>query len=65
MINKSRHVHGERSCHAKLTDKDVIEIRRSYAAKEFSLRTLGLKYGISNVTVFDIIKRKYWKHLAG
>ena len=48
---------------SKLTENDVREIRRSYAECEMSQLDLGYKYGVSNVTISAIIRRKLWKHI--
>lgn len=57
---------GERNARHILTEKDVIEIRETYIPgdREFGVRPLSEKYGVSYVTITKIIGRKIWKHIA-
>lgn len=48
---------------ARLTDADVIEIRRLYMACELTQKQIGERFGISTSEVNKIINRRYWKHL--
>lgn len=48
---------------SRLTDKDVLEIRRLYATGKIYQRILGKMFKISRSHVNSIIKRKYWKHI--
>ena len=57
--NKSR---GERQHLAKLTEKQVREIRKRKAAGEF-LREIAPDYGVSLRTVSLICRREIWKHV--
>ncbi len=50
------------SCH-KLTNEQVLEIRRLYAVGGISYRKLAAMFGICNVTVNDIVRRRIWKHI--
>lgn len=71
--NKRRHVHGERSHHAKLTHAQVLEIRRDYKyekAKKGVRRiyrsnafALAQKYGVSSVVVTNAALRHTYKNL--
>ena len=54
---------GEKSNNAKLTEKDVLEIRRLYANQIISRNGIKLKYGISDSHVSGIVNRRYWKHI--
>lgn len=62
MRRKERHVFGEKSPQAKLTEADVIQIR-SLAKSGLSQREIGERYGVHRVHVGDIIQREYWSHL--
>ena len=53
---------GERNRHAKLTAKDVHEIRARRAMGE-RLAKIGKAFGVSEVTVLDIYSRRTWKHV--
>lgn len=48
---------------AKLTEFQVIEIRRLYSEGLFTLKELGKKYGVHLTLVHAIIKRKKWSHI--
>ena len=49
--------------HAKLTEKEVVEIRKIYKKGDlqFGQSALGKKYGVSHVQIANIVKRKNWK----
>ena len=49
---------------AKLTDGDVREMRRAYAAKEATQCGLATRFGLTQATVWAILHRKTWKHVA-
>lgn len=46
----------------KMTEADIIQIRA--LAKEETYAVVGSKFGISAVTVAQIVHRKTWKHVA-
>lgn len=48
---------------AKLTDDDVLEIRRRYAAGGETYNSLGAEFGVSNVTIGVVVRRKGWTHV--
>jgi hypothetical protein len=54
---------GSRHYLAKLTEDDVCEIRRAYAAGDSNQRELGEAYGILQTTVSRIVLRRSWKHI--
>jgi len=54
---------GERHGKAKLTEDDVREIRRTYAAGGISYRELGLIYGVCKENVYAVVRRKSWVHV--
>ncbi len=56
---------GEDNGFSKLTEEDVLFIRNNYKkySTQFGANALAKKYGISNIQILNIIKRKYWKHL--
>ncbi len=54
---------GAGHCRAKLTEADVLEIRRLYAEKLFTQTQIGDKFSIDQTTVSDICRRKVWTHL--
>lgn len=50
---------------SKLTEAQVIEARSTYMSrsKEFGVRALAKKYGVSHATMQMAISRKTWKHI--
>lgn len=64
-INKGRQrvPHGSEHGMAKLTEAQVLEIRRRYAAKEANQYQLADEYGMSQPIISDIVRRKLWAHL--
>ncbi len=59
MRKKDRHSRGERCRTSKLKDWQVLEIRSSKDRHA----TIARKYGVSQTTIFHIIRRNTWKHL--
>lgn len=53
---------GTELSHAKLTEKDVIDIRNRKASGE-TYRAIADSYGMHTVSIFYIVKRKNWKHI--
>jgi HNH endonuclease len=47
---------------AKLSESDIIEIRKSYGI-ENSYKSLGKKYGVESSNIRAIIKRRSWKNI--
>ncbi len=63
MMKKGRGnwAHGERAAHAKLTEEDVIFIRKNYVKKQKP--ALHHAFGVTKGTVLSIIKNKSWRHV--
>lgn len=55
---------GEANGYAKLTERAVQEIRGRYAAGGITQEQLGVEYGVSQVNIGYIIRRKHWAHLV-
>ena len=51
--------HGEKHGMSKLTAKSVLEIRES----NLSAKEIASKFGVGTTTIYDIRKRKIWKHI--
>lgn len=47
----------------KFTAEQVLEVRRLYKEGNWTHKQLGEKFGMSEPTVADIIKRRTWKHI--
>jgi len=54
---------GEQSGHAKLSEDDVLEIRRSVACGELH-REAALRFGVGRKAVTKIVSRQRWSHVA-
>lgn len=55
---------GELNPRALLTAADVREIRRRYAAGEGSQQAIADEYGVKQVTVSAIVRRRTWRHVS-
>ena len=57
--------HGESHGMHKLSENDVISIRKEYVKgdREHSLHALGEKYGVNYSTIQAIVKGRLWSHL--
>ncbi|WAJ27560.1 HNH endonuclease [Antarcticirhabdus aurantiaca] len=51
---------GERHLQAKLTEADVLEIRKAAASGGQSQREISERYGVSQAAVSDIIRNRSW-----
>ena len=58
-VAKMRHAHGENHNRAKLTERDVIEIRRS----SLSAKESAKKYGVGERTISYVRSSQTWKHV--
>lgn len=54
---------GEDHNMAKLKEYEVLEIRRLYEEGCISQRELGKRYHVHRFTIWDILKRKTWRHI--
>lgn len=62
MIEKGRMPRGSQRAWAKLTEKDVLEIRKRKELGD-TLATLAKDYGIAFQTVSQICRKEIWKHV--
>lgn len=62
--NGSNPPKGEKSPHAKLTQKDVDYIRQVYVPRVVTLKTLANKFNVSVANVSAIIRGKKWRATA-
>lgn len=56
---KTKWVTGENHPNAKLTDKDVFNIRKLYSTNKYSQKQLSVKYMVSDNTISRIVNNKY------
>jgi len=65
MKDKRRHpgggVRGSRHPDAKLTESDVVAIRNTVGLSTYKL---GAIYGVDHSTIWEILKRKKWRHVT-
>jgi len=54
---------GEENANSKLTEAQVIEMRRLFSEGVYSRRELARHFGTTYATVKDIIRRRTWKHI--
>ncbi len=62
--NPERIARGTRNGHAKLTEQDVINIRKESVTTGISAPKLAEKYGVSSTTIYYIVKFKNWQHIV-
>ncbi|MFA7709416.1 MAG: VOC family protein [archaeon] len=61
---KNKHVKsGENNWCSKLTDNDVIEIKRIFKNKEMNCADIAKKYNIGKTAIYDIKNNKTWKYI--
>jgi|ERR1700722_10325618 len=54
---------GEKSHKAKLTEEEVLEIRRLHATGTMGYRKLSAKFGVNTGTIRAILIRQTWRHI--
>jgi len=63
MVQKARHCFGSSSHLAKLTEEDVIFIRRLFDSGEATITELAGVFTMTYAAIYAIVHRKSWKHL--
>lgn len=48
---------------SKLSNKDILQIRKLYATNKYTLASLGRKYNVSYQHIKRIVSNKQWKHI--
>ena len=64
-VLKNRHTPGTKNAMAKITEKDIIIIRRLFKTKVKSTIELTEMFNLSLQSIWNILKRKTWKHVKG
>jgi hypothetical protein len=62
-VRDGRMAGGSRNGRARLTEKEVLEIRELHHSRQVSLRTLADKYGVSDGAIQNIVYRRSWQYL--
>lgn len=60
---KGRGIQGSTHHHAKLTESQVIEIRRRYACGTVTQKALALEYCVVESVIAGIVTHKSWRHI--
>ncbi len=60
---RRRPVKGESHYHAKLSERQVLEMRERYAKGGITKTALGREYGVNDRSACMIINRKTWRHV--
>jgi hypothetical protein len=62
-VRLGRTARGERNASAKLSERDVVDIRLQRAAG-VSIRTLGKRFGVADATIVRAARGESWLHVA-
>lgn len=62
--NRTGNSVGESNGHAKLTEKDVVELRALYSRKT-PVREIAEQFGVSKAHVYQIVTGVSWAHVRG
>jgi hypothetical protein len=62
-VLKGRSARGEKNTKAKLTNAQVLEIRKMYSKGRVTQRSLAQKYGVIQQAIQAIVTRTTWKHI--
>jgi HNH endonuclease len=62
-VSKQRHGFGEKNGASKLTEQQVLEIKRLYHNQQTTIVSLATRYNCGKSTISDIVINKTWKHL--
>lgn len=63
IFDKHLFLKGEKHPCAKLTEKEVIEIRKLYVPRIYTMEKLAKKFHVDWTTISLIVNRKKWKHI--
>jgi hypothetical protein len=72
MVMKGRQARGERCAHpmpgsqngrSRLSESEVIDIRRRYEAGRITQRELAAEYNVPQARISSVVLRKTWKHV--
>jgi len=62
-VEHDEHNCGEKYGRSKLTDKQVLEIRRLYAMGDHTYKQLSEKFGTDRSNIGQIVRRVTWRHI--
>lgn len=55
--------HGEKNHRAKITETDVVEMRRLYATGNYTMKKIGGMFGLTELGALQVIRGITWKHV--
>lgn len=61
--NRQNKAKGEKAGQSKLSEQQVLEIRKKYIKRKITTYELSKKYGVAQSNICNIINRKIWKHI--
>lgn len=61
--NKKKGHVGEKNLKAKLSEKDVLDIRKRYIPRKVSTYMLAKEYGVHRKTIQRLINKENWSHI--
>ncbi len=65
-VKQGRMAKGVDSGRSKLTEEQILEIKKLYVpySRKFSTYCLGKKFGVYPHTILDVVRGKTWKHIG-
>lgn len=60
---RGRGARGSTHADAKLTEKQVKELREKWSTGKYTQKALGAEYGVKQSLVSQLVNRKVWKHI--
>lgn len=54
---------GKENGYAKITDEVVLDIRRMYATKAYTLKQISILFDLAVSSIHRIVRRQSWKHV--
>ncbi len=64
-LAKGRMAVGERNGSAKLTEREVRQIRTEYAARDTTYRQLADEHNVAHSLIGGVVRGESWRHVAG
>jgi len=58
-----RNTQGIHNAAAKLTNKQIVEIREKFVPYKYTYKMLSEEYGVSQTHIYRIITNRNWKHI--
>jgi len=63
-IHPEKRLHGEQNPNAKLTNKQIVEIKEKYIPYIYTTPKLAKEYNVSQRLIWLIVNGKAWKHIT-